>query len=113
MLNWMLATSCQQGHLEVVQLLVHSYDADVRDCAIHSNEFAVITGLPLYAAARAGRETHTNRHYEYELMWETQNCSSSSILCVASFPTLLLAKGQCLILEMLNSANTIMSHFMT
>ncbi|XP_076586819.1 leucine-rich repeat serine/threonine-protein kinase 1 isoform X1 [Chaetodon auriga] len=56
LLNWMLATSCQQGHLEVVRLLVHSYDADAKDCAIHSNEFAVITGLPLYAAARAGNE---------------------------------------------------------
>lgn len=51
----MLATSCQQGHLDVVRLLVLSYDADVKDCAIHSDEFAVITGLPLYAAARAGR----------------------------------------------------------
>jgi len=54
----MLATSCQQGHLDVVQLLVHDYDADAKDCAIHSDEFAVITGLPLYAAARAGRGTH-------------------------------------------------------
>ncbi|XP_049417413.1 leucine-rich repeat serine/threonine-protein kinase 1 isoform X1 [Epinephelus fuscoguttatus] len=56
LLNWMLATSCQQGHLDVVQLLVHGYDADAKDCAIHSDEFAVITGLPLYAAARAGNE---------------------------------------------------------
>uniref|UniRef100_A0A667WS42 non-specific serine/threonine protein kinase n=1 Tax=Myripristis murdjan TaxID=586833 RepID=A0A667WS42_9TELE len=56
LLNWMLATACQQGHLEVVRLLVHSYDADAKDCAIHSDEFAVITGLPLYAAARAGNE---------------------------------------------------------
>ncbi|XP_051235925.1 leucine-rich repeat serine/threonine-protein kinase 1 isoform X2 [Dicentrarchus labrax] len=56
LLNWMLATSCQHGHLEVVRLLVHSYEADARDCAIHSDEFAVITGLPLYAAARAGNE---------------------------------------------------------
>nr|XP_046247302.1 leucine-rich repeat serine/threonine-protein kinase 1 isoform X2 [Scatophagus argus] len=56
LLNWMLATSCQQGHLDVVRLLVHSYDADAKDCAIHSNEFAVITGLPLYAAAQAGNE---------------------------------------------------------
>ncbi|XP_074480599.1 leucine-rich repeat serine/threonine-protein kinase 1 isoform X2 [Sebastes fasciatus] len=56
LLNWMLATSCQQGHLDVVRLLVHSYDADAKDCAIHSDEFAVITGLPLYAAARAGNE---------------------------------------------------------
>lgn len=54
LLNWMLATACQQGHLEVVKLLVHSYQADAEDCAIHSDEFAVITGLPLYAAARAG-----------------------------------------------------------
>ncbi|XP_040888792.1 leucine-rich repeat serine/threonine-protein kinase 1 isoform X2 [Toxotes jaculatrix] len=56
LLNWMLATSCQQGHLDVVQLLVHCYDADARDCAIHSDEFAVVTGLPLYAAAQAGNE---------------------------------------------------------
>nr|XP_020479276.1 leucine-rich repeat serine/threonine-protein kinase 1 [Monopterus albus] len=54
LLNWMLATSCQQGHLDVVRLLIHRYDADAKDCAIHSNEFAIITGLPLYAAARAG-----------------------------------------------------------
>ena len=60
LLNWMLATSCEQGHLDVVQLLVQSYDADAKDCAIHSDEFAVINGLPLYAAARAGRETHGN-----------------------------------------------------
>ena len=60
LLNWMLATSCEQGHLDVVQLLVQSYDADAKDCAIHSDEFAVINGLPLYAAARAGRETHRN-----------------------------------------------------
>ncbi|XP_047187431.1 leucine-rich repeat serine/threonine-protein kinase 1 isoform X5 [Scophthalmus maximus] len=56
LLNWMLATSCQQGHLDVVRLLVHCYDADAKDCAIHSDEFAVVTGLPLYAAARAGNE---------------------------------------------------------
>lgn len=56
LLNLMLATSCQQGHLEVVRLLVHSYEADANDCAIHSDEFAIIGGLPLYAAARAGNE---------------------------------------------------------
>ncbi|XP_041640649.1 leucine-rich repeat serine/threonine-protein kinase 1 [Cheilinus undulatus] len=56
LLNWMLATSCQQGHLDVVRLLVQGYGADAKDCAIHSEEFAVITGLPLYAAARAGNE---------------------------------------------------------
>lgn len=54
LLNWMLATACQQGHLEVVKLLVLNYQADAEDCALHSDEFAVITGLPLYAAARAG-----------------------------------------------------------
>uniref|UniRef100_A0A3Q1I1B7 non-specific serine/threonine protein kinase n=1 Tax=Acanthochromis polyacanthus TaxID=80966 RepID=A0A3Q1I1B7_9TELE len=56
LLNWMLATSCQQGHLDVVRLLVQSYDADAKDCSIHSDEFAVITGLPLYAAAQANNE---------------------------------------------------------
>ncbi|TDH16768.1 hypothetical protein EPR50_G00001400 [Perca flavescens] len=56
LLNWMLATSCQQGHLDVVQLLVDGYNVDAKDCAIHSDEFAVITGLPLYAAAQAGNE---------------------------------------------------------
>lgn len=54
LLNWMLATACQQGHLEVVKLLILNYQADAEDCALHSDEFAVITGLPLYAAARAG-----------------------------------------------------------
>ncbi|KAM9461021.1 leucine-rich repeat serine/threonine-protein kinase 1 [Clarias gariepinus] len=53
LLNWMLATACQQGHLEVVKLLILNYQADAEDCALHSDEFAVITGLPLYAAARA------------------------------------------------------------
>ncbi|KAM3625600.1 uncharacterized protein V6R79_014655 [Siganus canaliculatus] len=56
LLNWMLATSCQQGHLDVVRLLVQDYNADAKDCAIHSDEFAVINGLPLYAAAQAGNE---------------------------------------------------------
>ncbi|XP_038548531.1 leucine-rich repeat serine/threonine-protein kinase 1 isoform X2 [Micropterus salmoides] len=56
LLNRMLATSCQQSHLDVVRLLVHGYDADAKDCAFLSDEFAVITGLPLYAAARAGNE---------------------------------------------------------
>lgn len=60
LLNWMLATSCEQGHLDMVRLLVHGYDADVKDCAIHSDEFAIITGLPLYAAARAGNEEIAN-----------------------------------------------------
>uniref|UniRef100_A0A8C1DR23 Leucine-rich repeat kinase 1 n=1 Tax=Cyprinus carpio carpio TaxID=630221 RepID=A0A8C1DR23_CYPCA len=56
LLNWMLAAACQQGHLEVVKLLVHTYNADAEDCAVHSGEFAIITGLPLYAAAQAGNK---------------------------------------------------------
>ncbi|XP_051969455.1 leucine-rich repeat serine/threonine-protein kinase 1 [Xyrauchen texanus] len=56
LLNWMLATACQQGHLEVVKLLVQMYNADAKDCSVHSGEFAIITGLPLYAAARAGNK---------------------------------------------------------
>uniref|UniRef100_A0A3Q2CNU6 non-specific serine/threonine protein kinase n=1 Tax=Cyprinodon variegatus TaxID=28743 RepID=A0A3Q2CNU6_CYPVA len=56
LVNCLLATACQQGHLEVVRLLVHSYEADVKDFAIHSNEFAVLCGLPLYAAAQASNE---------------------------------------------------------
>uniref|UniRef100_A0AAY4E7H3 non-specific serine/threonine protein kinase n=1 Tax=Denticeps clupeoides TaxID=299321 RepID=A0AAY4E7H3_9TELE len=56
LLNWMLATACQQGHLEVVKLLILSYQADAEDCAIHSQEFAIINGLPLYAAASTGNK---------------------------------------------------------
>ncbi|XP_064192700.1 leucine-rich repeat serine/threonine-protein kinase 1 isoform X1 [Anguilla rostrata] len=56
LLNWMLATACQRGHLEVVKLLVQGYSADAEDCAIRNDDFAVITGLPLYAAAQAGNE---------------------------------------------------------
>uniref|UniRef100_A0A674AEA6 non-specific serine/threonine protein kinase n=1 Tax=Salmo trutta TaxID=8032 RepID=A0A674AEA6_SALTR len=59
LLNWMLVSACQQGHLEVVRMLVQDYHADAEDCAIHQEEFAVITGLPLYAAARAGRQQDT------------------------------------------------------
>lgn len=56
----MLATACQQGHMEVVKMLVESYNADADDCAVHSGEFAIITGLPLYAAARAGTAASAN-----------------------------------------------------
>uniref|UniRef100_A0A3B3UX17 non-specific serine/threonine protein kinase n=1 Tax=Poecilia latipinna TaxID=48699 RepID=A0A3B3UX17_9TELE len=56
LVNCLLATACQQGHLDVVRLLVHCYDADVKDFAIHSDEFAVLCGLPLYAAAQASNE---------------------------------------------------------
>ncbi|KAJ8247618.1 hypothetical protein GJAV_G00248350 [Gymnothorax javanicus] len=56
LLNWMLASACQRGHLEVVRLLVRNYSADAEGCAIHNDQFAVISGLPLYAAAQAGNE---------------------------------------------------------
>ncbi|KAG7278121.1 hypothetical protein CRUP_019431 [Coryphaenoides rupestris] len=56
LLNWMLSTACRRGHLEVVRLLVQVYSVDTRDCGIHSDQFAVITGLPLYAAAETANE---------------------------------------------------------
>nr|XP_061819726.1 leucine-rich repeat serine/threonine-protein kinase 1 isoform X2 [Nerophis lumbriciformis] len=56
LLSWMLATSCQQAHMDVVRLLVSRYGANTKDCAVHSDDFAVISGLPLYAAAQAGSE---------------------------------------------------------
>ncbi|KAK1160778.1 leucine-rich repeat serine/threonine-protein kinase 1-like isoform X1 [Acipenser oxyrinchus oxyrinchus] len=56
LLNWMLAKACQQGHVDIVKLLVLNYKADTENCAIRSNDFAVITGVPLYAAAKAGNE---------------------------------------------------------
>ncbi|CAL8349402.1 unnamed protein product [Merluccius merluccius] len=56
LLNWMLSTACKQGHLDMVRLLVHEYKVDTQDCGIHSNDFAVITGFPLYAAAQAANE---------------------------------------------------------
>lgn len=105
LLNWMLATSCQQGHLDVVQLLVLSYDADVRDCAIHSDEFAVITGLPLYAAARAGRgESCVNNLKVFSKRY-------LYILYVsASFPNVLSAEGQfCFAVVVVNC---VVFHFM-
>ncbi|MED6240441.1 hypothetical protein ATANTOWER_021190, partial [Ataeniobius toweri] len=56
LVNCLLVTACQQGHLDVVHLLVHSYNAHVKDFAIHSDEFAVLCGLPLYAAAQASKK---------------------------------------------------------
>ncbi|XP_038602280.1 leucine-rich repeat serine/threonine-protein kinase 1 isoform X2 [Tachyglossus aculeatus] len=56
LLNWMLAIACQQGHLDVVRLLVLSYSADPETCAVRKNEFPVILRLPLYAAIKADNE---------------------------------------------------------
>ncbi|XP_039628634.1 leucine-rich repeat serine/threonine-protein kinase 1 [Polypterus senegalus] len=56
LVNWMMTVACQQGQLEIVKLLVHSYHADPESCAVRKNDFAIITGLPLYVAAQAGNE---------------------------------------------------------
>ncbi|XP_029431041.1 leucine-rich repeat serine/threonine-protein kinase 1 isoform X2 [Rhinatrema bivittatum] len=56
LLNWMLAIACQQGHLEVVKLLVLTYSADPDFCAVRGSEFPVLRKLPLYAAIMAGNE---------------------------------------------------------
>ncbi|XP_066492192.1 leucine-rich repeat serine/threonine-protein kinase 1 [Tiliqua scincoides] len=56
LLNWMLAIACERGHLEVVKLLVLTYNADPDSCAVRKNEFPNLSKLPLYAAVKAGHE---------------------------------------------------------
>ncbi|XP_034640793.1 leucine-rich repeat serine/threonine-protein kinase 1 [Trachemys scripta elegans] len=56
LLNWMLAISCQQGHLAIVKFLILTYNADPGSCAVRKNEFPILTRLPLYAAIKAGNE---------------------------------------------------------
>uniref|UniRef100_A0A452HCZ7 non-specific serine/threonine protein kinase n=1 Tax=Gopherus agassizii TaxID=38772 RepID=A0A452HCZ7_9SAUR len=56
LLNWMLAISCQQGHLTIVKFLILTYNADPGSCAVRKNEFPILTRLPLYAAIKAGNE---------------------------------------------------------
>ncbi|OXB77666.1 UNVERIFIED_CONTAM: hypothetical protein H355_002975 [Colinus virginianus] len=56
LLNWMLAIACQQGHLDIVKLLIRAYSADPESCAVRRNEFPVLIRLPLYAAIKAGNE---------------------------------------------------------
>ncbi|XP_061560358.1 leucine-rich repeat serine/threonine-protein kinase 1 isoform X2 [Phycodurus eques] len=57
LLNLLLSTSCQRGHVDSVRLLVQDYGADAKDSnASHSDRFTVISALPLYAAAQAGSE---------------------------------------------------------
>ncbi|NWV36007.1 LRRK1 kinase, partial [Grantiella picta] len=56
LLNWMLAIACQQGHLDIVKLLIRAYSADPESCAVRKNEFPVLIRLPLYAAIKAGNE---------------------------------------------------------
>uniref|UniRef100_A0A8C8SVN9 non-specific serine/threonine protein kinase n=1 Tax=Pelusios castaneus TaxID=367368 RepID=A0A8C8SVN9_9SAUR len=56
LLNWMLAISCQQGHLEIVKFLILTYNADPESCAVRKDEFPILMRLPLYAAIKAGNE---------------------------------------------------------
>ncbi|KAM9311121.1 leucine-rich repeat serine/threonine-protein kinase 1 [Gastrophryne carolinensis] len=56
LLNWMLVTCCEQGHLSLVKLLLLTYRADPDCYAMKSNEFPVLRKLPLYAAIMAGHE---------------------------------------------------------
>ncbi|XP_061613512.1 leucine-rich repeat serine/threonine-protein kinase 1 isoform X4 [Phyllopteryx taeniolatus] len=57
LLNLLLSTSCQRGHVDSVRLLVQDYGADAKDSnASHSDRFTVISALPLYAAVQAGSE---------------------------------------------------------
>ncbi|KAG8440734.1 hypothetical protein GDO86_006466 [Hymenochirus boettgeri] len=56
LLNWILVTACDQGHLPLVKLLVLTYKADPDSYAMRSNEFPVLRKLPLYATIMAGHE---------------------------------------------------------
>lgn len=60
LLNWMLAIACQQGHLDIVKLLIRAYSADPESCAVRRNEFPVLIRLPLYAAIKAGVYFHAS-----------------------------------------------------
>lgn len=61
LLNWMLAIACQQGHLDIVKLLIRAYSADPESCAVRKNEFPVLIRLPLYAAIKAGMYLHASK----------------------------------------------------
>ncbi|MEE6503637.1 hypothetical protein FKM82_004886 [Ascaphus truei] len=56
LLNWMLVTACEQGHLGLVKRLVLTYSVDPDCIAMRSNEFPVLQKLPLYATVMAGHE---------------------------------------------------------
>ncbi|KAM8973798.1 leucine-rich repeat serine/threonine-protein kinase 1 isoform 2-T2 [Pelodytes ibericus] len=56
LLNWMLVTACEQGHLSLVKLLVLTYNADPDCYAMRNNEFPILKKLPLYATIMAGHE---------------------------------------------------------
>ncbi|KAM4748202.1 leucine-rich repeat serine/threonine-protein kinase 1 [Rhinophrynus dorsalis] len=56
LLNWMLVTACEQGHLTIVRLLVLTYNTDPDCYAVRNNEFPVLKKLPLYASVMAGHE---------------------------------------------------------
>ncbi|KAG8575090.1 hypothetical protein GDO81_009439 [Engystomops pustulosus] len=56
LLNWLLVTCCEQGHLGLVKLLILTYHAEPDCYATRNNEFPVLRKLPLYATCMAGHE---------------------------------------------------------
>lgn len=64
----MLAIACQQGHLDIVKLLIRAYSADPESCAVRKNEFPVLIRLPLYAAIKAGMYLHALKLLPFSAM---------------------------------------------
>uniref|UniRef100_A0A3P9J7W9 non-specific serine/threonine protein kinase n=1 Tax=Oryzias latipes TaxID=8090 RepID=A0A3P9J7W9_ORYLA len=85
LLRCSLLAACQQGHMDVVQLLVRGYGVDVQDCNSNNEEFAVISKLPLYAAAQAG-----NTEMGYFLMENGATLSSYTLIDHSAFSKHLL-----------------------
>ncbi|CAJ0964369.1 unnamed protein product [Ranitomeya imitator] len=54
LLNWLLVSCCEQGHLSLVKLLILTYHADPDCYATRNNEFPVLRKLPLYATCMTG-----------------------------------------------------------
>lgn len=59
LLNLLLSACCQRADVDSARLLVREYGADVNGDGVGrgGDRFPVICALPLYAAARAGRES--------------------------------------------------------
>ncbi|XP_060709344.1 leucine-rich repeat serine/threonine-protein kinase 1 isoform X1 [Hemiscyllium ocellatum] len=74
LLSWMLAVSCEQGHLDVVRLLVLVYKAETDSCGVKTQDHPIITGQPLYAAMKAGNEEIA------EFLLDNGACFSSYVL---------------------------------
>uniref|UniRef100_A0A8B9NVW3 non-specific serine/threonine protein kinase n=1 Tax=Apteryx owenii TaxID=8824 RepID=A0A8B9NVW3_APTOW len=86
LLNWMLAIACQQGHLDIVKLLIRAYSADPESCAVRKNEFPVLIRLPLYAAIKAGMYLRASKFCPFSAMsfkeWAEFLFLSGNALCV-------------------------------